>query len=81
MAYTPISDTQFFKGNEFNYLKEKGWITPGTVDPTKWKLSVDGIARFEKLIEQLDSEMQVLVRMQVAGNAEKSVTEIKAYIQ
>jgi hypothetical protein len=81
MAYTPISDTSFYKGNEFNYLIEKGWIEAGAVDPTKWKLSADGIARFEQLIEHLDAEMQVLVRMQVAGNAEKSTVEVKAFMQ
>lgn len=78
---TQINDKTFYKNSEFNYLKEKGWLIAGTVDVAKFKLSASAIVEFERLIEALPVKDQILIRMQVAANAEKTATEVKAYIQ
>jgi hypothetical protein len=78
---TQINDTTFYKNSEFNYLKEKGWLIAGTTDNTKFKLSASAIIQFERLIESLPVKDQILIRMQVAGNAEKTDVQVKAYMQ
>lgn len=77
-----ISDKNFYKDNEIAYIKAKGWLVAGTVDAAKWKLSDDAVSiEFERFVESLPAKEQLLVRMMVAGNAEKSSSEVKAYLQ
>jgi hypothetical protein len=79
---TQINDSTFYKNSEFNYLKEKGWLIAGTTDTTKWKLSTKAVStEFERLVESLPVKDQILVRMMVAANAEKTTAEVKAFMQ
>jgi hypothetical protein len=68
--------------NELNDLIQKGWLEVGTgTDAGKYRLSATGIVQFNRLVESLDAKSQTLISFELATNAYKTPTEIKAFMQ
>jgi saccharopine dehydrogenase-like NADP-dependent oxidoreductase len=68
------------KQNELFDLKQKGYFDAGATQG-KSVLSAFGQGEFERLVKTLPGKHQVLIRMMVGANTEKTDSELKDFMQ